>query len=377
MKPTRVNCAVVGLVQGLEDVYISLLHPRMRLVAVCDLDESKHRWLTGRDRIEEAKDGLANSPLHARWLKVIPELPGARDVAYVADYDQLLGHQEVAAVILVVPDPLHERFSVAALEAGKYVLCTKPMGVTMEAALNIARTASKYAGHYMLGFQMPYSPFASAVLGVIESGEVGAVRQIRFDYHRQPWRPAHSFKNTPVDGAVIKEGVHWLDMINRLDGQRPFRSVSGFGAIDKNGATTNFEDNGVVIIDYEGFRAAHTFSYFRKSQPMEDFLLVGERGTIRGTFERLQVESDAGVRTIEIPGLRYPYQHHVGYAEMHDEFAAMVLDGKEPYSNWETGLENMLLAHAAQVAVAECRTVERDELASLDWRLVLGPTARN
>lgn len=371
MTDRRVNCAVVGLGQGLEDVYVALQHPRMRLVAVCDPNERKYAWLTGREKLVQSTTEVAHSRMHATWFRAISELPGIHDVEYEPDYERLLRRDDVEAVILVVPDPLHESYTIAGLEAGKHVLCTKPMAATMQAALEVGRAARSHPSHYMLGLQMPYSPFARAVLAVVGEGLVGDVHQIRFDYHREPWRPAHSHRNNPVDGAIVKEGVHWLDMIYALSGRRPFRRISAFGAIDVLRGNTDFEDNGVLILDCDGFRAAHTFSYFRKSANTEDFLLVGDRESLRGSFSQLSLETDTDTRKVDISGFRYPLQYHVGYPEMHDEFAAAVLDGKEPYSNWETGLENMFTTHAAQVAVAENRTVTRSELREVDPRLAL------
>jgi predicted dehydrogenase len=375
MTTTRARCAIVGLGQGLEDLYCTLYHPRFDVRAVCDVDPAPYQWITGKAELSASGKDIATSPHHNAWVSEIRRAPEIGSVHYESDFDALLGRLDVDAVILVVPDALHVPFAVQALQAGKFVLCTKPMALTLEESLSLGRAARDHPGRYMLGFQMTYSPFAQVLLDVIGSGEIGALRQVRFDYHRAPWRPMHSHKHAPVDGAIIKEGVHWLDLIYRLGGERPWRAVSGFGAIDLLTDTVDFEDNGVLLIDYPGFRAAHTFSYFRRSRQQDDILLVGERGTVRGSFFRLHLETDEGERDIEVPGHVLPHQHHVGYYQMIDEFAGVVLDGKEPYTNWRTGLENMLTSYAAQVAVMEGRTVFRDELRERDWRVVLDQDA--
>ncbi|HTW97361.1 MAG TPA: Gfo/Idh/MocA family oxidoreductase [Acidimicrobiales bacterium] len=375
MTPPTVRVAVVGLIQGLEDVYITLNHPRFELRAVCDVDTAKYDFITGKARLEDSGHELAASPVHAGLIAQIRQHPDAAAIELEADYEALLSRDDLDAVILVVPDLLHEEFTVQGLEAGKHVLCTKPMALTMDSALRIGEVARAHPGRYMLGFQISYSPFAKAVLEVIDSGAVGTPRHIRFDYDRWPWRPSHSRKHAAVDGAIIKESVHWLDLIYRLNGRLPFRAVAGFGGLDLLTEQLDFEDNGVLIIDYPGFRALHSFSYFRKGRQIEDFLLVGELGTLRGTFSELVLENDAEERHIVVPGHSMPYEHHRGYVEMLDELAAVVLDGREAYSGWQTALENMLTSYAAQLAVAEGRTVERAELASMDWRLRVGAPA--
>jgi predicted dehydrogenase len=366
----RMRCAVVGLGQGMHDVNVISHHPRMSLVAVCDTDRERYEWLVGTRPIEDSSSDLAQQPGYRALVQSLRDLPEVKEIRYVDSYPELLKQDDIDAVVIVVGDALHEQFTIAALEAGKYVLCTKPMASSMEAALKIAAAARKHPGHYMLSLQMGYSPLVQTITGLIEEGALGNVHLLRFDYHRQPWRPVHSFKNAKIDGTFLKEGVHWIDMIYRISGYRPFTKIAAFGGIDANVGKTDFEDNGVTIIDYGDFRVYHGFSYFRSSHRPEDLLIAGDKGTLRGTFWELYLENNDGERTITIPGFRMPLQWLVGYEDMHDEFARMVLDGKEPYSNWETALENTLTAYAAQMAVAENRMVTREELSAFDWRLV-------
>jgi UDP-N-acetylglucosamine 3-dehydrogenase len=366
-----IRCAVVGLGQGLEDVYVLLNHPRLRVTAVCDTDRAPYEWIRGESALADAGVDISTSAGHLRLIDGIRESPGADSIEYVEHYEELLARDDIDAVVLVVPDPLHVPYSIMALEAGKFVMCSKPMAVDIGSALRLAETARAHPGRFMVGFQMSNSTFARTVLSVVESGEVGEPRQIRFDYHRHPWRPMHATKNAEVDGSILKEGTHWLDLIYRLNGQRPWTRIAGFAGRDRL-HDIEFEDNGTLIVDYDGgFRATHTFSYFRRSSRREDFLLVGEKGTMRGDFERLLVETDAGERTVEAPWPDLPAERHFGYVGMHDAFAAMIHDGVEPASNWRSGLENMLTCHAAQIAVANNEMVSREDFADVDWRTKL------
>ncbi|WP_223623791.1 Gfo/Idh/MocA family protein [Microbacterium sp. EST19A] len=372
MSSTTVRVAIVGLVQGLEDVYTVLHHPRYTLVAVCDTNPRPWHWLTGEENIDEVDASAAVFQHHKDWVKASRNAPGFGDVEYLSDFDAVLARDDIDAVVLVLPDVLHAPFAIKALEARKYVLSTKPMARTMDEAFAISEAARQNPNHYMLGFQLSYSGFATAIREIIASGEIGTPRQIRFDYHRGPWRPVHRKKYAEVDGSMIKEGVHWLDMIYRLSGELPWQAIAGFGGRETFPDDFEFEDNGVLIIDFPGFRAAHTFTYFRRSLThSDDFLLVGDRGTIRGTFEKFDVETDDGTRTVIPTTSPLADQHHYGYYEMHDAFSAMVLDGVEPYTNWRTGLENMLTCYASQIAVAENRMVTRAEFADVDWRETL------
>ena len=369
MTTATLRTAVVGLLQGLENVYSTLNHPRFTLVAVCDVNRRPWEWLTGERNIEDEGPEAAIFPHHIKWTNNSREHADFAAVEFTDDFDSILARDDIDAVILVLPDTLHREYAVKALEAGKYVLSTKPMAATIEEGFEIAESAIRHPDHFMLGFQLTYSPFTTTVLDIIASGEIGTPRVARFDYHRSPWRPVHRRKYSDVDGTMVKEGGHWLDLFYRLSGRLPWRAISGFGALDKPENDFEFEDNGVLAIDFDGFRAAHTFSYFRRPKTdEEDFMLIGEKGSIRGTFKQITLETDDGVRVIDIPPKALPDLFHQGYYEMHTEFAEMALDGKEPYTSWQTGLENMLTSHAAELAVSEGCTVLRSELVDIDWR---------
>jgi predicted dehydrogenase len=368
---SRVRYAVVGLVQGLEDANVALDDPRIELRAVCDIDPRKHALLTGATTVENEQGDPTGSPKHTEFIRVLSRFPEAKDVDYNANFYDVIRRDDIDAVVVVTPDVFHEEHTVAALEAGKYVLCTKPMALTMESAFAIAEAAQKHPGHYMLGLQMSYTPFSQTVQSLFDTGELGPFRQLRFDWHRRPWRLSHSKKHAAIDGVFLKEGTHWLDLFYRLNGHLPFQAIGGFSGLDVLKDQLDFEDNGVVIIEYGGFRVLHGFTYFRDSRHIADLLFVGERGTARGTFSRLNVETDAGERTIDIPDEVMPEGLVLqrGYRDMHEAFYQMITQGKEPHSNWQSGLENMLTCVVAQIAVAENRMVQRTEFSEFDWRI--------
>lgn len=347
-----ISCAVVGLKQGLETVYVLLHHPDFTVKVVCDVDPEPYGWITGRIDPEKSNQDYPHIPVAKAMLAELRQTPGTREIEFTNDFEAVLRRTDVQAVLLFTPDAWHEAQTIAALKAGKYVLCTKPMALTIDSAERIAAVARQYPHHYMLGFQFIYTPFARRVMEEVCSGTLGAVRQLSFHFHRGPFRPIYRRKAVS-GGTIIQECCHWLDLFYLFSGQAKFTKVAGFGGLDLHGAIQDIEDNGAVIIEYENrVRAAMLFTYFRRSEHPEFFTLNGERGQLRGSFDRLTIEDESGVRTIEIAGnRRLPGLIHEGYYEMHDEFAAMIRENREPYSGWEAGLENVMISAAAQKAL--------------------------
>ena len=357
----KITCAVVGLKQGLETVYVLLNHPAFDVRLVCDVDPEPKEWLAGRAAPDDSRQDYPHIPPARRMLAELVRTPGAAGIGWTPDFREVLRRPDIQAVLLFVPDALHEEFTVAALAAGKHVLCTKPMALSVASAERIAAVARLHPRRYMLGFQFTYTPFARRVMAEIGGGAIGPVRQMSFHFHRGPFRPVYRSKASS-GGTIIQECCHWLDLFHLFTGDARFTKVAGFGGLDMHGSIQDIEDNGALIIEYENrIRAALLFTYFRRSRNPEFFTLNGERGQMRGTFDRLTVEDESGVRTIEIPGnRRLPGLIHEGYYEMHDEFAAMILEDREPYSGWECGLENIRTSFAAQRALDEGGIVLRD-----------------
>jgi predicted dehydrogenase len=348
----RIACAVVGLKQGLETVHVLLNHPAFQLKLVCDLDPEPMDWLTGKKPIESSEQDYGKFPHIRKLMAEIRKSPGIPQIEYTADYAAVLARPDIQAVLLFVPDALHEEFALAALRAGKYVLCTKPMAMSIESAETIAAEARKFPQHFMLGFQYCYSPFAQTVMQQVKRGVIGQPRQLSFHYHRGQFRPIYR-KRAVSRGPIVQECCHWFDLFYLFTGQAKFTKVAGFGGLEVLGATQDIEDNGSLIIEYENkMRASLLFTYFRPSKLPEFFTLNGDKGQIRGTFDSLTIENDQGIETIAIANnRRLPGLFHDGYYEMHDAFADMIRTGQEPYAGWEAGLENVLISDAAQKAL--------------------------
>ena len=93
-------------------------------------------------------------------------------------YERAVGDPEVDAVYNPLPNGLHGRWTLAAIDAGKHVLCEKPFAANAEEAAEVARRATAAGVVVMEAFHYRYHPLASRLLEIVGSGELGAVRRI-------------------------------------------------------------------------------------------------------------------------------------------------------------------------------------------------------
>jgi predicted dehydrogenase len=227
--------------------------------------------------------GLVGAGRFANFLAdVASTLPGVRVVA-VADvhgpaasalaarcgatpYDgwpALLADPEVDAVLVATPPADHARIAVAALEAGKHVLCEKPLGLDEASAADVIDTVERTGRVLVVDHVLRYNPILRALLR-LQHELLGPVRRFCFenDASDEDLGPDHWFWDEGRSGGILVEhGVHFFDAATMLLG-RPADGVAAVsarrpgGPVDLVSATcTHGED--VLATHTHSFTHAH------------------------------------------------------------------------------------------------------------------------
>src|SRR5215471_4739826 len=95
-----------------------------------------------------------------------------------ASYPELIDCSDVDAIYIGTPASLHRRWAIAAIEAGKHVLCEKPFAANADDARLIADAARGSDVVVMEAFHWRYHPFVQEIRNVLDSGELGTIEQI-------------------------------------------------------------------------------------------------------------------------------------------------------------------------------------------------------
>jgi predicted dehydrogenase len=93
-------------------------------------------------------------------------------------YAALLADPEIDAVYIPLPNGLHGEWAIAAMNAGKHVLCEKPIAANAEEAQAMARTAEETGRVLMEAFHYRYHPLAQRIADIAASGELGKIEHI-------------------------------------------------------------------------------------------------------------------------------------------------------------------------------------------------------
>ncbi len=140
----------------------------------------------------------------------------------VDSYEQLVSDPEVDAVYNPLPNGLHGRWTMAAVAAGKHVLCEKPFTANAEEAREVAAAAEGSGLVVMEAFHYRYHPLFARVLDLIATGAVGTVRHVE----AQLCFPLLSAKDIRWDlalagGATMDAGCYPIHMVRHLVGAEP------------------------------------------------------------------------------------------------------------------------------------------------------------
>jgi predicted dehydrogenase len=137
-------------------------------------------------------------------------------------YDAVVEDADVDAIYNPLPNSLHASWTTAALEAGKHVLCEKPLTSNAEQARQVGATASRAGRVLMEAFHYRYHPLMLRAVEVAQSGELGELR------HVESWMQIPLFKRRDIrfdlslaGGAVMDLGCYSIHQLRSLTGEEP------------------------------------------------------------------------------------------------------------------------------------------------------------
>ena len=192
MSTGKIGVGVIGLRMGNGHLAGYAKDPRCAIIGVCDVDKD---LLATRQ--QEYKARVA-----------------------VADYRELLAIPEIGLISVASPDYYHAEQSIAAMEAGKDVLCEKPLTLTMAEAKEIAAAVQRTGRRFMIGQVCRYAPGFVLAKRLIERGEIGRLYLAESEYAHS-YRGARGIGDWRVDPRrepLIGGGCHAVDLLRWIAG---------------------------------------------------------------------------------------------------------------------------------------------------------------
>jgi len=310
---------------------------KARVVALCDIDERKLSgdWSSIAGNIDDPSAKNVN-------------LKGIRTYTRI---DDLLADRAVELVDITLPTYLHAPNVIKALQAGKHVLCEKPIALTLEDATEMVHVAGSAKGRFMVAHCIRWWPEYASTRDIVVNKKYGRVYSAVF--RRITATPTWGWKNwlqdhTRSGGACVDLHIHDVDYINYLFGMPQAVTSTGVtktsGGVDHIVTVYHYETEDFMVTA-EGDWTCHPATPFEMS-----FQIICETATVSYSSARqktLAVYPKGG-------GVEYPdFKPGDGYHNEINYFLDCIGNNTTP-----TVVTPAEAREALAVALAEIKSVE-------------------
>jgi D-xylose 1-dehydrogenase (NADP+, D-xylono-1,5-lactone-forming) len=254
-----------------------------------------------------------------------------------APYGELLTRPDVDAVYIPVPNDGHKPWILAALEAGKHVLCEKPLTMSAADTDEVFAAASSCGRVLVEAYMWPHHPRSRLVLDLARE-DLGALRFSHGAFCFDLDRPDDHRADQRGGGALFDVGIYCLGPALLLAPRSP---VGVAASAVRNEHDVDLSLSGWLDLG-EGFTATAQVSF--QSIHRRSLELVGTAGAIRFAHQSAPGPLEPSVVAVELDGdevAEHPAPGADAYAEMLDQFADVVSTGVAP--RWGAA-ESRLLA---------------------------------
>ena len=252
------------------------------------LQSSSHtiRWgIIGPGRIARSFANDIEYAPHASLHAVASrQLAGAQEFAEAfgaprayGSYAELFADPEVDAIYIATPHSHHKDQAIAALRAGKHVLCEKPATVTPEELEEVLTVAQQQGRYFMEGMWTYFFPVIQQAKQWVESGEIGTLCHVKADFgFPLPYSPdLREYDHRLAGGCLLEMGIYPIAMAWLFLNQHPTQQ-----SVWHHKADNGVEDDVVVLNSYgKDIATAQLTTSFRSK--LNNYLtLIGDQGTI-------------------------------------------------------------------------------------------------
>ena len=323
------------------------------------------RWgILGTGRIARQFAAALGHARHGRLVAVASrgdaappaEFAGAR---FHVGYDALLADPAVDAVYIATPHPSHAEWAIRTAEAGKHILCEKPIGMNAAEAEAMIAAARRHDVFLMEAFMNRVHPMTAALVGLLRAGVIGRPRLIRaaFGYAKKFDAASRTYDRALGGGGILDVGCYPVSIARLIAGavaNTPFADPIGLTAAGHVGAT-GIDEWAVATLEFPGQLYAQVATGVAVA--MDNTVRIdGERGHIHVPSPWWCSGREGGRGIIAVHAGGTTTEHVVEtadwlYAIEADAVARHIPGRQVPAMGWDDTLGNMRTLDAWRAAI--------------------------
>lgn len=270
------------------------------------------------------------------------------------NYDKLVDNDAVDVIYIILPNSMHAEYTIRGLQAGKHVLCEKPMAASVKEAEEMIAAADKAKRQLMIAYRLRYEPFNMKAIELCRKGELGKLKLLTACNGQDVPAPNIRLSKALAGGPLSDVGIYCINAFRYLTGEEP-TEVTGMSHQPKDDPrfrevpesvafTLRFPSGAIGSGDCSfGIGVSRHF----RVQGSENILDLEDAFAYRGQRMFLRKEKEHSELKLE------PVNHFA--AEM-DDFAECILSGKATRTPGAEGLADMRVMAAIEEAIKSGRT---------------------
>jgi len=287
------------------------------------------------------------------------------------NFDSIKDNTDIDAVYIVLPNGMHEEFTIRAAKAGKHVLCEKPMANSVEEAKNMIAACKKANKKLMIAYRIQYEPhnrLAQKWAREKKFGKVKLIESINTQEIGDPkqWRLD---KKLGGNGALADIGIYCLNTVRFLLGEEPEEVLASAYSTPGDKRFEEVEEAVLFQLKFpSGTRANCSTSY--GVHQAQRYFCYGDDGGWFGldpafAYVRLQMKASHAEEDMELaiqPDLGEKNQ----FALEIDHMSLCIVEDKQPYTPGEEGLQDHIIIEAIYESARTGKPVKLKSTGELD-----------
>ena len=263
-------------------------------------------------------------------------------------FDRIRDNKQVEAVYVGLPNSMHREFTLRAAQAGKHVLCEKPMAISSAECRTMIAACRKAGVKLMIAYRVHYDPTWKRAIELIQAGAIGQIQSFQGGFlGQQPpgaWRLSRALGG---GGALLDLGIYPLNAIRHITAEEPSVFTAVVATRETSGRFSEVEQSLEWTMKFpSNIIASCGCSY---GQIGNGFLNVyGDKGYLQinpgFNYDGVHLRGFAGfVQNLDEVGTgTVPFQ----FTLEADHFADCIRNNQEPESPGEEGLKDMVAIEA-------------------------------
>ncbi|WP_020600383.1 Gfo/Idh/MocA family protein [Spirosoma panaciterrae] len=278
------------------------------------------------------------------------------------DYDKLRDNKDVQAIYIVLPNGMHAEYTIRGAQAGKHILCEKPMANTAAECQAMIDACQKANRKLMIAYRIQYEPHHKIVREMVQKEQFGKIKSIMANNGQNSDNPDHwRFKKALAGGGSLPDvGLYCLNTIRYLLGEEPSEVIGYVHSTPNDPRFTEVEEQVNWLMKFpSGVQACCATSYGHHDD--KNYKVLADKGWIK--MDPAFPYKGLKLATSQAQGNQnQETQHEIGdqdqFATEIDHFSECILANKTPFTPGEEGLQDQKIMEAIYQSAREGKPVK-------------------